>query len=87
MHTLYALAIIASVFVFLTCTLPGFLHVTGIHKTKNIPIICVGLGVLFGVQLLFHFIHGPGRRCINPRCRCKNCICGHRCRCDGSRCN
>lgn len=86
MHPLYALVIIASVFVFLTCTLPGFLHITNIHKSKNIPIVCIGLGAIFGIELLFHFFHGP-RRCMNPRCKCTRCNCGPHCRCDGSRCS
>ena len=75
MHFLYALVMVASVFVFFSCTLPGFLHVTGIHKTEKIPVICVGLGVLFGIHLLFQFFFG----CKNPGCKCKNCSCGKNC--------
>lgn len=88
MHLLFSMIIIASVLVFLTCTLPGFLHVTGIHKSKKtLPVICIGLGVLFGIQLLLQFI-GCGRgRCGNPRCKCRNCKCGFNCQCDGRNCN
>ena len=52
MNFLFALVILSSVIIFITCTIPGFLHVTGIHKTKNISFICIGLGVIFGINLL-----------------------------------
>lgn len=88
MHSLVYLSVIVGVFVFFSCTLPGFLHVTKLQKIKGIPTICVGLGALFAVSLVLNGLNQliNGSKCNNPRCRCSNCKCGPNCKCVSCRC-
>jgi len=80
---LFTLIVVISIVIFFSCTLPGFLHVTGIHKTKNIQMICVGLGTIFGIHLLFQFIFGIHSFGYSHKiCQCgRNCQCGIKCQC------
>ena len=50
---LLGLIVILSIVIFVSCTMPGFLHLTGLLKNKNLPVICLILGALFGIGLLF----------------------------------
>ena len=87
MFIFMSLLIILSILIFLTCTLPGFLHITGIQKHKKIPMICVGLGAIFGISLIFNFMYKilyVESKCSNPKCHCKhkkgsNCDCNCNC--------
>lgn len=62
-----------------SCTLPGFLHVIGVRKQKDIHIVCVGLGLLFGINLLLLVVEMISCSC-EGECKCGkdkdgNCNC------------
>lgn len=42
--------------VFFKCTLPGFLHVTGVRKDQNLTDVCLLFGILFGISMLLGVI-------------------------------
>lgn len=48
MLILFALALV----IFVGCTVPGFLVVTGYKKQNNLLDICLVFGVIFGVNLI-----------------------------------
>ena len=74
MHTDKVISLVLvglAVVIFFGCTLPGFMHVTGLHKNNKVGIICLGLGVLLVIQLLSALMMSAFGSCWCKDCKSK----------------
>lgn len=79
---IFAILITISFFIFFTCTLPGFMHITKLHKVKGIPLICLALGTLFLINLIYKFLLIPFAIILyTKKEKCSKCKCGKNCKC------
>ena len=87
MNNLNVILSVVSVVIFVTCTVPGFLHITGIRKNKKLNVVCMALGLLLAVQLTLMVVNALMGTCecgMGMACKCGK---GKRCRCPkGGRC-
>lgn len=61
---LYLLISVVLIYIIVTCTIPGFLHITGIKRAENINIVCLVLGGLLLLNVIYAFFF-PCDACKN----------------------